>query len=377
MNNQTSGAPAAASTGRYFVPWMLLAGVCTVLMWALPERETIPYHIAWAGFALAYGSTCWSAKRAALALALFTAATGAVLVLRASRGIIAWQETAEIPLMLVLMVLVVWHIRRYQSALAKVTDLARRDHEQATEREYLNRLTSHEMRTPLTISRGYVEMLHDTEPDPQRRQDLIVVSEELDRLTRVTERLLRMIMLQSEPVIERFDVDLLLRQTAERWATVAHRHWVVSSTVGHIEGSPDRLRVCLDTLIENAVRYTNEADTIRIFGELAPSRLLLGVADSGPGMDERQLDLLNRISGRDSLPDPIGNDDLSRTGLGLSLVRKVVVARGGRLTARTAPEGGALVSMDLPADAVSAQPPPEAPVELVGDAAPVHAHAAV
>ena len=70
--------------------------------------------------------------------------------------------------MSLLMVLMVWHVQRRQKALAEVTLLARRERDLAQGRERLTRLTSHEMRTPLTIARGYVEMLLAGERDDER-----------------------------------------------------------------------------------------------------------------------------------------------------------------------------------------------------------------
>ena len=148
-----------------YLPWLVAAAGCTGLMWSWPGDETIPYHVAWAAFALLYGMGDWPLRRAVTGLTLFTAATGAVLVARAATGVIAWQETAEIPLMSLLMVLMVWHVQRRQKALAEVTLLARRERDLAQDRERLTRLTSHEMRTPLTIARGYVEMLLAGERD--------------------------------------------------------------------------------------------------------------------------------------------------------------------------------------------------------------------
>ena len=266
------------------MPWLALMVVCTWLMWQLPGDETIPYHIAWAGFAFLYGLGNWPFDRAVTGLALCTAATGAVLVTRAATQAIAWQETAEIPLMALLMVLLVWHVRQRQLALAAVTVMAEREREQAQDRERLTRLTSHEMRTPLTIARGYVELLLSREHDPGQRRDLAVVDDELDRLTRVTERLVRVIRMQGGADVERVDLDMVLHQTAERWATVADRRWEIDAQAGVYDGAADRMRATLDTLIENALRYTSDGDTVRLTASRNAEWIVVGVADSGPGL---------------------------------------------------------------------------------------------
>src|SRR4051812_40154624 len=241
---------------RLFLPWLVLATACCVLMWLAPGSETIPYHIAWIGVALAYGFDPWSTRRTVAAIGVYTVVTGGILVVRAATEAIAWDETAEIPLMCTLVVLSVWHVRRREFARAQLAKVADRDRDLAAQRERLNRLTSHEMRTPLTIAVGYLDLLLGRHPDPETEADLQVVQDELGRLSRAGERLLRMIHLQEQQDAEVVDVDALFEQVADRWATVADRRWVVDSRVGSQLLSAERLRACLDTLIENALRHT-------------------------------------------------------------------------------------------------------------------------
>ena len=105
------------------------------------------------------------------------------------------------------------------------------------------------------------------------------------------------------------------------------------------------MRACLDTLIENALRYTRDGDTVRLFAFRDTDRIEVGVADSGVGLSAEQIALINGAADADA-----PRDDLSQTGLGLGLVRGVVAARGGRLRAGAAPEGGAMVAMQFPVD---------------------------
>ncbi len=363
MSATASTASDVSQRGDLFIPWLVLATGCYGLMWLWPGDETIPYHIAWAAFALMYGLGNWTLRRAIAGLAVGTVATGVTFVSRASSGVITWQETAEIPLMSLLMVLMVVHVRRRQLALAAVTVMAERERAQSQDRERLTRLTSHELRTPLTIARGYLELLLAREEDPSQRRDLEVVDDELERLTRVTERLVRVIRLQGDAAIERVDANAVLRQTAERWAPVAPRRWTVEAHAGSYDGSAERLRATLDTLIENALRYTADGDTIRLIGRRIGDRLEIGVADSGSGLSQEQIDLINDAGGEH---DDAPSDPLSQTGLGLGLVRGAVAARRGRLVASRSREGGAQLVMELPLDApigpfVTEPPATEAP----------------
>lgn len=351
-----------------FVPWVALSTWCVFLMWAWPGGEVVPFHAIWISFALLYGFEAWPLRRTAVALGAFAVATGAILVLRAGAGVIAGEEITEIPLMWVLALLVVWHVQRRQEALEAVTQVARHDVAAARQRERLARLTSHEMRTPLTIASGYVDLLIAEEPDAARRADLDVVRDELGRLSRAGDRLLRMIQLQERTPSAPIDVDALVAETAQRWSAVAPRRWLVETRCGSLEGSSERLRDCLDTLIENAVRYTPAGGTVRLVGLRRGASLCLGVADSGPGLPAGLAAAINLAAGDttasatgaptpatadpgDHPDDPVRLDARSQTGMGIGIVQEALTARHGRLLAGRSREGGALLLMALPLDA--------------------------
>lgn len=335
---------------RLYVPWLVWATLCVLAMIAWPGEETVPYHLGYTGLALAFGLDIWSNRRAYLALAGFTIATGAVLAERAAAGVIAWEETAEIPLMCLLMALVVWHVGRRHAALARVTSMAEREREHAVRRERMVRLTSHEMRTPLAIATGYVDLLRADAVDGRQAEDLAVVHDEMDRIARGCERLLRMIRFHAETPVDPTDVDDLVEDLVLRWSVVAPREWRADTRCGVVDCSADRIRACLDTLVENAVRYTEAGQPIRVFARRLGADVAIGVADAGSGLGPEQTVAVNS---RDEVaPDALPTDARSRTGLGLSLVREVVEARGGRIEASRAPEGGAMLTMHFPAGEV-------------------------
>ena len=338
---------------------------CVTFMVMLPGEETIPYHLGWAGFALAFGLGTWSRRQLVIALAWYTLATGAVLERSWLLGHIDWDETTEIPLMFLLAMLMVWNVLRRQAALAEVTRLAERDIRASGDRERLMRLTSHELRTPLTIARGYIELIQDRAVDLEDLQDLSVVHDELDRLSRVSDRLIRMIGLQDDTSSEIIDFDRVLTQSVERWRVVADRCWVLNVDAGQALGSTERLRTCIDTLVENAIRYTSVGDTIRLVGHRRRQSIVVGVLDSGLGLTGQQISDINADeqpmssgaswdngtssdSGTSAGAETATVDRLAGTGLGLSIVREIARARGGVLRASRAPEGGAALTLTLP-----------------------------
>ena len=335
-------------------------------MLARPGAQTIPYHLGWAGFALAFGLGTWSRWQLVTALAWYTLATGAALERSWLLGHIGWHETTEIPLMFLLTLLMVWHVRRRQAVLGHITKLAERDVQACLDREQVMQLTSHELRTPLTIARGYVELLQARAVEAvelENQQDLSVVADEIERLSRVSERLVRMIRMQDDTTSEMVDVDEVMAQAVERWRVVADRRWVLEARAGCVLGSPERLRTGLDTLLENAIRYTSVGDTIRLAGSRQLHDVLVGVFDSGIGLTDDQIMAIN--SGEESALSPTSAETatgtvagriapaeaeggLRGTGLGLSIVRALANARGGTLHASHAPDGGAAMVLTFP-----------------------------
>ena len=336
---------------RLFFPWVLLTLACLTAMWVYPGNEVVPFHLIWIGFALAYGFEAWPVPVTCVALAVATVSSGAILLARANAGVIAWEETTEILLMATLACLVLWHVRRRLAATAAVTRLADHQVAAARQRERLARLTSHEMRTPLTLASGYVDLLLAREDRPGHREDLQVVRDELGRLVRAGDRLLRTITLDDDLPQDTLELRDLVEETVTRWSTVADRTWVSDTSRATVVASRERLRACLDTLIENAVRHTEPGDTIRVFCHPnGPGSVCLGVADSGPGFTTEQAALLNdherAADGDHGLGiGPSGPN--GQTGYGLGIVREIMTARNGMVRAERSPEGGALVRIVL------------------------------
>jgi signal transduction histidine kinase len=95
----------------------------------------------------------------------------------------ALGELAEVPMMAAMFVAMVWHARRHQGALEALRRSNEREHE-------FIRDASHQLRTPITVARGHAELVRGGAVDAQSVDDLEVVIEELDRLSRISDRLL-------------------------------------------------------------------------------------------------------------------------------------------------------------------------------------------
>lgn len=352
-----------------FLLWVAFGSVCVWAMVVRPEQETIPYHLGWIALAVAYCLSPWPFSWALAGIAGYTVASGLVLLTRAEEGIVAWQETSEIPLMAVLVALMVWNVRRRQLALLALDRVRAEERERTHRRDRVAGSVTHEIRTTLTIVCGHLELVAGERLPDQARADLEVARDELGRLGRASQRMLRMLLIEESRPTQSIDLDALLAQTMSRWRTVSpHRDWQLDAEAGWLVSEPMTLRAGLDTLIENSLRYTASGDCIRLVGRRAAGEVFVGVADSGPGFRPGMTAALNTLRDPEDLTSLRHRDaaGLGGTGLGLGIVGQVARTCGGRLQASSSTEGGALLLMALPIEGGS-NTPVEQPPDMVGD----------
>lgn len=326
---------------------MALAVGCLALMLMYPGGETVAYHVGWIGLGVAYALDPWPLRWASAAVVGYAVTTGAVLVDRALRGVIAWEETTEIPLMAILVILMIWHANRRLAAFAALDRVHRRERTRAARREWMASLVSHEIKTTVTVAGGYLDLVAASTVEPRTHANTAVARDELHRLTRASERLIRMMGMQEEFRLERVDGDEFMQQLLERWSAVAERDWELDVELGQMDCAPHRLRSCLDTLIENSLRHTGSEGRIRLVGRRVGDQVCVGVADSGSGFRLDQLKTINE-HGVSTVKPLTEERRKPQSGLGLSIVHELAVERGGRLVAGRSAEGGALVLLVVP-----------------------------
>jgi two-component system, OmpR family, sensor kinase len=213
----------------------------------------------------------------------------------------------------------------------------------------------HELRTPITIVRGNLELLPD---EPAARQRAVAIAtDELDRMSRMVQDLLtlgkaeRPDFLVPGPV----DVQRLVLDACDKAHTLAPRDWraEVRST-GSMLGDGQRLTQALMQLAENATRHTDPGDRITIGCAAARGEVQLWVSDTGVGIPE---DDHRRIFERFSRGSTARGGG---TGLGLAIVTAITRAHGGQVELWSEPGRGSRFTLLLPAPA--ARPSPRAEV---------------
>jgi two-component system, OmpR family, sensor kinase len=212
---------------------------------------------------------------------------------------------------------------------------------------------SHELRTPVTIARGHLEIARREGPGAQ--PEIAVALDELGRIEGIVERLLLLAKIGQPDfvVVADIDAESFLEDVFMRWSEVAARAWRLGPlATGTLRADPDALRNALDALLENAVRYTDVGAAIELRSRARGDELAIEVADSGPGITP---EALSRIFDRFARGDTARTRTEGGVGLGLAIVDAIARAHGGTCTARTSSRG-AVFSLNLPAFAAEPAP---------------------
>jgi signal transduction histidine kinase len=209
---------------------------------------------------------------------------------------------------------------------------------------------SHQLRTPLTALRLRLENLQaDVDDAPAAELEDAVA--EVERLARLVDGLLVLARAdRGDPLVADHDVaaDTLLEDRAETWRPFAEERDVtlaVDAPAGLLaRADPDRLTQVLDNLIANALDAAGPGTTVVLRGAPVDGRTALHVIDNGPGLtDEQRERAFDRFWRADHDREGLGG-----SGLGLSIVAKLVAADGGTVRLDPADGGGVDAVVELP-----------------------------
>jgi len=295
-------------------------------------------------------------------LAEVAAGVLAALAIAAIGADVEWAEALGIPVVLAIFLGLVWHGRRRQAALAEVQNLAEMRASLLERQERFLHDASHELRTPVTIARGHLELLRREQPEAP---ELEVALDELARMERIVERLLLLAKSEQQGLgLAEIEVESFLSDLFIRWSEVAPRAWRLDVDLeGRLLADPEALRNALDALLENAVKYTDPGDAVELGAHAdGAGGVVIEVSDSGTGVPP---EALPRIFDRWARADGARTRERGGAGLGLAIVAAVARAHGGRCSVKPLPRGTAF-RLHLPVRAAANAPSPTPAVEGEG-----------
>jgi signal transduction histidine kinase/DNA-binding response OmpR family regulator/HAMP domain-containing protein len=211
---------------------------------------------------------------------------------------------------------------------------------------------SHELRSPLTSIKGFVELLGRSDALGEREREFVdVILQSTDRLVDLVNDLLDVARLEAgrmEVHPRLFDVAELIREVAAlmapRMADKDQRLEVdLPPGLPRALADPVRVRQIVTNLVSNAHQYTGEGGRIAITADGDPEGLELSVRDDGRGMTQQDIDhVFDQFVRRD--------DGAGGTGLGLSIVRSLVDLQGGSIDVRSRVGEGTTFTVRLPCE---------------------------
>ncbi|MBN1688697.1 MAG: HAMP domain-containing protein [Candidatus Omnitrophica bacterium] len=215
---------------------------------------------------------------------------------------------------------------------------------------------SHELKTPLTSIKGFVEtLLGGALKDPERAGSFLqMMKEDSDRLTRLIEDLLELSSIESkeEPLqagrVElKKEVDRIVKgfeqACAEKKIKVENR---VAEGIS-FSADPDKIRQVLVNLLDNAVKFNRENGSVMVDAILRDNFMEVRIEDTGIGIPESSRE---RIFERFYRVDKARSRALGGTGLGLSIVKHIIEAHGGTVSCQSREGKGSTFILRLPVD---------------------------
>jgi signal transduction histidine kinase len=213
---------------------------------------------------------------------------------------------------------------------------------------------SHELKTPLTSIRGFVETLEDgaINDSTNARRFLAIIKKHAQRLGNIIDDLLRLSELESGGGIEMAETDLkgLIDEIAMGFGhalAVKQQKLSVETDGGDftIMGDKDRLEQVFVNLIDNAIKYTKEGGQIKVHLVDGGDSVTVTVEDNGRGIPKGDVE---RVFERFYRVDKAHSRELGGTGLGLSIAKHIVLAHEGEIRIESEVGRGTKVFVTLP-----------------------------
>ncbi|MBK6327990.1 MAG: PAS domain S-box protein [Chloroflexi bacterium] len=226
---------------------------------------------------------------------------------------------------------------RMTDIIANVRDLTRYREEEQLQKTFIS-VISHELKTPVSIIKGYAGTLRRQDANWSREivdESLTVIEEEADNLTDLIDNLLEVSRLQagtfSLAISDDVQLPKITQTVVRKFSNQTNKHFFFldfPQDFPTIWGDERRLTQVLNNLLSNAIKYSIDGGQITIRGTVHANHVTVAIADEGIGIPEYQQ---HRIFQQFSRLDNALSRKTEGTGLGLYLTRAIVEAHNGRI----------------------------------------------
>jgi signal transduction histidine kinase len=215
-------------------------------------------------------------------------------------------------------------------------------------------MTSHQLKNPLFAAMSSMELLQEEGEEsfsPQMKQDMNTIWAELQRMNRIIHNILNLERVQSGALVyEDCSVEQIIHSAVHDYTDQALKQGVTLQTdipdnLPVIVANQQFLSQALANLVENAVKFTPSGGQVRLSVENVEEGVIITIRDTGIGIPH---EALSRVFERFFRANQPGTDHIRGSGLGLSLVKAVVDAHGGRIWLESEEGKGTTVYLALP-----------------------------
>jgi signal transduction histidine kinase len=218
-------------------------------------------------------------------------------------------------------------------------------------REELTHMIIHDLRSPLTIVKGYVDALAQTgKLNPREAKFIAEAQRGADKMRDLITTLLDIDRLEAGKMplqLQANDVAQIAREAANRFSPVLQDRHLQCETPSEpvmVNCDADVIRRVLENLISNAIKFTKSDGTIRVSVQPDDTEAIISVSDNGPGIPpEQHKRIFEKFGQTDS-----GAKQQHSTGIGLSFCRLAVEAQHGKIGVRSEPGKGSTFYFTLP-----------------------------
>jgi signal transduction histidine kinase len=351
---------------RVDIAWVIFIGLNLLAMRLVPAWQTVPFLVIWVSLTVIYGFRLWRLGSTLLTVVTVTLATGGLIGWQVLRGKQDGDYLAEVPLVAMMFVVMVWHSRRRVAAMDEMKRISEHNLQLLEQQRQFLQDASHELGTPITIALGHAELIEHSATDQAIAADARVTVDELLRMRRLTSRLLLLASTDNPAFLNLAPLDVadLLVETLHRWSHVA-RKWTLGTLAPvSVAGDADRLTLALDALIENAVEHTEVGGDIELSARQEDGTVVIAVTDSGPGIPAAEV---GRIFSRFSRLDAGRSRSAGGFGLGLAIVKAIAEAHHGSVAVTSTAGAGSSFDLRLPMLAQVSEQPASAAVRAAAD----------